>query len=95
MRASSYLTALILSLLFSIQSVSAEVSAADLPEFGDSAGSVISPEMERRIGEAVMRQARKTATIVDDPEVQSYIRSLGYQLLSNSDDEGLYLLRHP
>ena len=99
MKLPSYLSAICLALLFSIQSASADVSTADLPEFGDSAGSVISPETERRIGEAVLRQARKRATIVDDPEVQSYIRSLGYQLLSNSDDAGkdytFFVIRDP
>lgn len=88
MRISSYITALGLALLFSVQAVRADVSALDLPDFGDSAGSVISPEMERRIGEAFMRHVRKNATIVQDPEVQSYIRSLGYRLVSNSDDSG-------
>lgn len=99
MKFSSYLTALGLSLLFSMQSVHAEVSALDLPDFGDSAGSVISPEMERRIGEAFMRHVRKNATIVGDPEVQSYIRSLGYRLVSNSDDSSqdftFFVVRDP
>jgi len=88
MRVSSFLSALGLSLLFSMQNVHADVSAMDLPDFGDSAGSVISPEMERRIGEAFMRLVRKNASIVSDPEVQSYIRSLGYRLVSNSEDAG-------
>ena len=99
MKVSSFFTALGLSLLFSLQSVYAEVSALDLPDFGDSAGSVISPQMEKRIGEAFMRHVRKSATIVDDPQVQSYIRSLGYKLVSNSDDSGedftFFVVRDP
>ncbi|HSR63610.1 MAG TPA: M48 family metalloprotease [Gammaproteobacteria bacterium] len=58
----------------------------NLPDFGDSAGSVVSPEYERRLGQAIMRQARRYANLVRDPEVDSYINSVGYQLVANSDD---------
>lgn len=88
MRFSSIITAIGLAVLLSPAPARADVSALDLPDFGDSAGSVISPQMEKRIGEAFMRHVRKQATIVEDPEVQSYIRSLGYRLVSNSDDSG-------
>lgn len=86
MRISSLLTAIGLALLLSPPPAYADVSNMDLPDFGDSAGSVISPQMEQRIGEAFMRSVRKNATIYDDPEIEAYIRSLGYRLVSNSDD---------
>ncbi|NOG60561.1 MAG: M48 family metallopeptidase [Proteobacteria bacterium] len=59
---------------------------ADLPDFGDSAGSVISPEFERRLGKLFLNQVRHVEKVEDDPEVESYIQSIGYQLASHSDN---------
>ena len=52
----------------------------DLPDIGDSAGSVISPEQERRIGEEVMRELRRLAPVVTDDEVEDYIQEVGNSL---------------
>lgn len=60
--------------------------AADLPDFGDSAGSIVSPEYERRLGKMFLNQIRHYTQINKDPEVESYIQSLGNQLASYSDD---------
>lgn len=86
MRMTSLLTAVGLAVLLSPPPLRADVSSLELPDFGDSAGSIISPQMEQRIGEAFMRSVRKHATILDDPEVEAYIQSLGYKLVSNSDN---------
>lgn len=60
-----------------------------LPEMSDSSGVILSPEQERRLGEQLMRQIRRSLTIVDDQEIQTYVQSLGYRLLShNSDNNG-------
>jgi predicted Zn-dependent protease len=61
----------------------------DLPDIGDSSGSAVSPEFERRLGRAFMRSVRQHAAIVDDPEIESYIESIGYQLAANSDNNSL------
>lgn len=58
----------------------------DLPDFGDSAGSVVSPEFERRLGKMFLNQVRQVENVVNDPEVESYIQSIGYQLASHSDN---------
>jgi predicted Zn-dependent protease len=58
----------------------------DLPDFGDSAGSVVSPEFERRLGKLFLNQVRHVEKVVSDPEVESYIQSIGYQLSSHSDN---------
>jgi beta-barrel assembly-enhancing protease len=58
----------------------------DLPDFGDSAGSVISPEFERRLGKMFLNQVRHFENVAGDPEVESYIQSIGYQLASHSDN---------
>ena len=57
-----------------------------LPDFGDSAGSVISPSYERRLGQMFLKQVRQFSRIIDDPEVESYIQTLGYNLSSHSDN---------
>lgn len=57
-----------------------------LPDFGDSAGSVISPSYERRLGQMFLKQVRRFSRIIDDPEVESYIQALGYNLSSHSDN---------
>lgn len=62
------------------------VIANDLPDFGDSAGSVVSPEYERRLGKIFLNQVRHFASVSKDPEVESYIQSLGYKLASHSDN---------
>ena len=61
------------------------VTTLDLPEIGDSAGSIVSPEFERRLGQAFMRQVRQQIKIIQDPEIESYIQSIGYQLVAHSD----------
>ncbi len=61
----------------------------NLPDIGDSSGGVVSPEFERRLGQAVMREVRRYAAMVEDPEVDSYIQSIGYRLVANSDDNRL------
>lgn len=60
--------------------------ANDLPDFGDSAGSIVSPEYERRLGKIFLNQIRHLASVSKDPEVESYIQSLGYRLASHSDN---------
>ncbi len=79
----------ILVLLLLTSNISQAVDSFDLPDIGDSSGSAISPEFERRLGKAFMRNVRQNATIIDDPEVQTYIDSIGYRLVANSDNNSL------
>jgi len=57
-----------------------------LPEMSNSSGVILSPEQEKRLGEQLMRQFRRSLTIVDDQEIQTYVQSMGYRLLSHSSD---------
>ena len=57
----------------------------ELPEFGASAGAVLSPEKERKIGEDFMRQVRRLAPIVTDEEVEDYIQELGESMSDLTD----------
>ncbi len=58
----------------------------ELPDFGDPSGAVISPEQERRLGQAFLRQSRQLIKILEDPELEAYIQSLGQRLVTQGND---------
>jgi len=64
----------------------AGVSTLDLPAMGDSTGGILSPEFERRLGQAFLSHIRKRANIISDPEIETYIQSIGYRLVAQSDN---------
>lgn len=64
----------------------AETTTLDLPSIGDSTGSIFSPEYERRLGQAFLNHVRRQADIIDDPEIETYVHSVGYRLVANSDN---------
>lgn len=57
-----------------------------LPEMGDSAGALVSPLEEYQVGQSFYWRLQQSVTLVEDPEVNSYVRSLGYRLVANSDN---------
>lgn len=61
-------------------------TAFELPDIGDPSGAALSPEQERQIGEATLRQLRRYAKLVSDPEVEAFIQSIGFRLVAQSDD---------
>jgi len=65
--------------------------AADiaLPEMGDSAGQLISPRDEQQIGQAFFWRLQQSSPLIEDPELTSYIQTLGYRLAANSDEPSL------
>lgn len=58
-----------------------------LPDIGQSGGAIVTPEEERRTGEAVVRNIRRAGGILDDPLVNDYLNHLAYRLVSNSDTQ--------
>jgi len=62
------------------------VTTLDLPDIGESTGTILSPEYERRLGQAFLNQIRRQTDIIDDPEIETYIESLGYRLVAQSDN---------
>lgn len=59
----------------------------ELPDIGDSAGALISPEQEFRIGQAFLRNLRSRDVVFDDPELEQYIQSLGSRLAAQADTQ--------
>ncbi len=69
-----------------LSSPSYGVESISLPEMGDPSTAEVTPDEERRLGESLMRWLRQNDLIESDPLTQSYIHSLGYQLVANSDE---------
>jgi hypothetical protein len=61
-------------------------SAPNLPDLGDSSQTEITPQIERRIGESIMREIRRDPAYVDDPEIRDYVQSIGYRLVAASGE---------
>src|SRR5437667_10434781 len=52
--------------------------AQTLPELGDTSGALLSPYLERRIGEQAMREIRlREPSFLDDPELTEYVNEVG------------------
>lgn len=60
--------------------------ADGLPDLGDSSQAVFSPQEERRIGESIMSDIRRSSDLLDDAEVTDYLNALGARLVANSQD---------
>ena len=73
-------------LIFALSAAAQEL--IELPDFGDSAGAIISPEQEKRIGEDFMRQIRRFAPLMTDEEVEDYIQELGESMSKLTDYYG-------
>ncbi len=79
-------TVTLLILLLSL-SAAADLSAEppaergkNLPDLGDASEVTVTPADERRIGRDFMRQARAHLDLLDDPELNQYLRTLGGKL---------------
>jgi len=60
----------------------------NLPRLGDAAAEELSPAAERRLGEAIMREVRRDASVSDDLEVNDYLNRLGSTLTGTSAASG-------
>ncbi|HYE36566.1 M48 family metalloprotease [Methylocaldum sp.] len=57
----------------------------ELPDIGDSTGTLMTPQQERELGEAFYRKLHSQLDISQDPEVNDYIQSIGQKLAASSD----------
>lgn len=85
------LNTLILSLTLSLAlyagtQQAVEIDKLDLPDLGDSSGTLLSPAQEQEFGEEFFRQLHTQVKINEDPEIQHYIESVGKSLVANSDN---------
>lgn len=64
------------------------LAADGLPDLGDESQVMVSPLMERQIGEQSMLQIRASAGYLDDPELNGYLNRLGQRLVAHSSEPG-------
>jgi predicted Zn-dependent protease len=57
-----------------------------LPSLGSSADTVMSPQEAQQYGAEFLRELRAAHLVMDDPQVDQYLRTLGYRLASASAD---------
>jgi predicted Zn-dependent protease len=81
--------ALALSLaLFPTLPHAVEINKIELPDLGDSSGSLITAAEEKELGEAFFRSLHSQITINSDAQIQQYIQTLGQKLVEHSDAPG-------
>jgi predicted Zn-dependent protease len=61
-------------------------SANDLPDIGSTADSTLGLDEEFRIGMSVLRDLRAQGAVMEDPETDDYIQSLGSRIASQVPD---------
>jgi predicted Zn-dependent protease len=71
--------------LFSASPPADDIEKIQLPDMGDSSGTLISPAQEKELGEAFFRQLHAQVQINEDVEISHYIQSVGRSLVLNSD----------
>jgi len=76
---------LVLLIMFAGSLTMTQAKEIALPEIGDSAGALISPQQEYQIGLEFYWHLQQSVELVDDPEVNSYLQGLGDHLVANSD----------
>jgi len=58
-----------------------ESAGTQLPDLGDPSTASLSPDMEKRLGDRIMRDIRRDPDYVSDPLLNDYLNSLGYRLV--------------
>jgi predicted Zn-dependent protease len=53
---------------------------SSLPDLGGSGEAALSPQVERRLGENIVRDMRRDPQFIDDPEISEYLGTLGARL---------------
>src|SRR5262252_1128630 len=76
----------ILAACLSFALVVTQAPAQTLPELGDTSGALLSPSLERKIGEQAMREIRHDPAYLDDPELTEYVNDIGRRIVAASSD---------
>jgi predicted Zn-dependent protease len=51
-----------------------------LPDLGSAGDLELSPQMERKLGESIVREMRRDPQFIDDPELSEYLGTIGARL---------------
>lgn len=66
----------------------AKIASAEdtlLPDLGDRESSVLSPYLEKKLGEQILMEVRRTFPTVDDPILKYFVRNNVFELAEHSD----------
>lgn len=74
------------ALILSVASLCAPAQVNRLPDIGSSAGTLLGPAEQEEYGRMMLSQLRNYDYILEDPLVDSWLRSLGNRLAAASDD---------
>lgn len=58
-----------------------EAAGVQLPDLGDPSTASLSPDMEKRLGDRIMREIRRDPDYVPDALLADYLNALGYRLV--------------
>jgi predicted Zn-dependent protease len=61
-------------------------TAQSLPSLGDTEREYLSPQMERKLGDRIMREIKHNPDYLDDAPVQEYLESIGNSLLATKPE---------
>ena len=65
--------------------------AEGLPDLGEASSADLPPQLERRIGESIMRDIRlREPSYIDDIEIDTYLNTLGARLSAATPEAGRY-----
>ena len=84
MRATRIFLPLLLTLHGTV--LQAQVPGGDLPDIGTPASTTLSLEDEYKIGLMIVRSLRDAGQIIEDPEINEYLQTLGMSLASNAHE---------
>jgi predicted Zn-dependent protease len=78
--------ALILQLAAGVPASLAQAAGSELPDIGTPASTTLSLADEYKIGLMIVRQLREAGQIIDDPEINEYLQSVGMRLSSQAHE---------
>ena len=81
LRALTFTASLLLAL-----PAAAQQANVRLPSLGSSADRVMSPEQAKQYGAEFLHELRAAHLVLDDPQVDEYLHTLGYRLVAASSD---------
>ncbi|THB70876.1 MAG: M48 family peptidase [Gammaproteobacteria bacterium] len=65
------------------------VNADEIPDIGSPHSKYFSPQQEAEIGRQMMQQVKESAALITDPEINTYIQSLGNSLVNYANENNL------
>lgn len=78
--------ALLLCVCLGLPPLPAFSSDIELPDIGDPASQALTLAQEQALGREILKEIRRNLPLIEDPEVTSYVRSLGLRLVAASPD---------